>query len=187
MDDTEAALAPLRTLGDPVVDLLAERPYIQQQSYLDATEPKGDHYYWKTEFAAELSGDLLSTVRDLAAENPIPDGQLVIAHIGGALNERDDDDGAVNNRDARFAYGAAGRWDPDDPNGGAYREWVRTAWDQLRPYSTGGNYINFQTADEDEERIRATYGDNFARLVEIKAQYDPENVFRVNRNIRPNE
>ncbi|WP_129115885.1 FAD-binding oxidoreductase [Halegenticoccus tardaugens] len=184
-DDAEAALEPIRALDDPVMDLLGERPYVQQQSYLDATEPKGDHYYWKTEFAAELSDDLLSTARELAAENPIPDGQIVFAHIGGALNEHSDDDGAVNNRDARFAYGAAGRWAPDDPEGDAYREWVRDAWEELRPYSTGGNYINFQTVDESEERIWATYGDNFARLVEVKEKYDPENVFRVNRNIQP--
>ena len=59
------------------------------------------------------------------------------------------------------------------------------AWQRVRPFSTGGNYINFQTADEDEERVRATYGGNFGRLVEIKALYDPDNLFRANRNIRP--
>lgn len=182
---TDEVIAPIRALGEPVVDLLQERPYTGIQSYLDATQPKGKHYYWKTEFAAELSDDLLSTMRELAAENPIPGGQLLFAHIGGALNERAGDDGAVNNRDARFAYGAAGMWEPDDPDGERYREWVRDAWEQFRPFSTGGNYINFQTADESEERIEATYGDNYDRLGEIKRKYDPENVFRVNRNIAP--
>jgi FAD/FMN-containing dehydrogenase len=186
LDAADAALAPIRTIGDPVVDLLQEQPYTRLQSYLDATQPKGHHYYWKTEFAAQASEELLSTVRDLAAENPIPAGQLVVAHVGGALNERAADDGAVGNRDARFVYGAAGMWEPDDTEGETYREWVGTAGERLRPFSTGGNYINFQTADEDEERVRATYGGNFDRLVEVKTAYDPENVFQVNRNVRPN-
>ena len=76
-------------------------------------------------------------------------------------------------------------WEPDDPNAARFRRWVRDAWQRFRPFSTGGNYINFQTADEDEERIRATYGANFDRLVEVKRRYDPDNLFRVNRNIAP--
>ncbi|WP_227355070.1 FAD-binding oxidoreductase [Haladaptatus salinisoli] len=183
--DTDDVTAPIRALGDPVFDLLGEKPFTQLQSFLDATQPKGKHYYWKTEFTAESSDDFLSTMRDLAAENPVRSGQMIVAHIGGALNEHDRDDGAVGNRDARFAYGAAGMWEPDDPDGERYREWVRDAWERFRRFSTGGNYINFQTADEGEERIEATYGDNYDRLVEIKRKYDPENVFRVNRNIRP--
>jgi FAD/FMN-containing dehydrogenase len=181
----DEALAPIRALADPVVDVLREQPYVQLQSYLDETEPKGHHYYWKTEFAAELSDDLLATVRDLAAECPIPEAQVGFLHLGGALNERDGDDGAVGNRDARFAYAANGVWEPDEPDADAFRQWIREAWERLRPFSTGGNYINFQTADEGDDRIRATYGANFERLVEIKRKYDPDNLFRANRNIRP--
>lgn len=69
----DEVLAPIRALDNPIVDLLAEQPYTQVQSYLDATEPKGAHYYWKTEYLAELSDDLLSTTRDLFAECPIPE------------------------------------------------------------------------------------------------------------------
>jgi FAD/FMN-containing dehydrogenase len=182
--DTDEVLAPIRKLGDPIVDLLQEQPYTQLQSYLDATQPKGKHYYWKTEFAAELSDGFLSTVQELAAECPIPGAQLVVAHIGGVINERDGDDGAVGNRDARFVYGAAGMWEPDEPEAEAYRQWVRDAWGRIRPFSTGGNYVNFQTADDDE-RVRATYGDDFDRVVEVKTTYDPDNAFRSNRNVRP--
>ncbi len=185
LDGVEEALAPVRALGDPVVDLLRERPYTQLQSYLDDTQPKGQHYYWKTEFAVELHDDLLSTIRDLAAECPIPAGQLVIVHVGGSANERDEDDGAVGNREVRYIYGAAGRWEPDAPDAEQFRQWIRDAWTQFRPFSTGGTYINFQTADESDDRVAATYGDNFDRLVEVKTKYDPENVFRSNRNVRP--
>ncbi|MGH3132219.1 MAG: FAD-binding oxidoreductase [Gaiellaceae bacterium] len=179
------ALAPIRALADPVVNLLQEQPYVQMQSYLDETEPKGPHHYWKTEYAAELSGDLLSTARDVFAECPIPGGEIGFLHLGGALNERDEDDGAVGNRDAQFAWGVKGMWSPDEADGDAFRQWIRDAWARLRPFSTGRTYINFQTADEGDERIRETYGSNFERLVEIKERYDPDNLFRVNRNIAP--
>jgi FAD/FMN-containing dehydrogenase len=185
LDDVDEVLAPIRALGDPVMDLLHQQPYTQVQSYLDATEPKGNHYYWKTEYAAELSDDLLGIMRDLFAECPIPGAELGLLHLGGALNERDGDDGAVGNRDARYVWGVNGMWEPDEPNADTFRKWIRNAWKRLRPFSTGGNYINFQTADEDEQRIRATYGANFDRLVKVKRMYDPDNVFRVNRNIRP--
>jgi len=185
LEDVDQVLAPIRALGDPVVDLLHEQPYTELQSYLDATEPKGKHYYWKTEFAAELSDDLLTTWRDLAAECPIPEAEMGLLQLGGALNEHGADDGAVGNRDARFACGAIGMWEPDEPNEDAFRQWVRDAWVRFRPFSTGGNYINFQTADEGEERIRATYGINYDRLAGVKQKYDPDNLFRSNRNVRP--
>jgi FAD/FMN-containing dehydrogenase len=185
LDDVEGVLEPIRALGDPVVDLLREQPYTQVQSYLDATEPKGNHYYWKTEYLAELSDDLLATTRELFAECPIPDAELGFLHLGGALNEHDEDDGAVGNRDTRYAVGANGMWEPDEPNADTFRQWIREAWKRIRPFSTGGNYINFQTADEDEKRVRATYGVNFDLLIEVKKKYDPNNVFRSNRNIRP--
>ncbi|MQA14510.1 MAG: FAD-binding protein [Pseudonocardiaceae bacterium] len=181
----DEVLAPIRALGDPVVNLLAEQPYTQLQSYMDATEPSGAHYYWKTEYLAELSDDLLSTVRGAFAECPIPQGQLGFLHLGGAIDDHDGDDGAVGNRDARFALGIKGQWDPEEPDADAFRQWIRDAWKRLQPFSTGGNYINFQTDDEDDERIRATYGANYGRLAEVKTTYDPDNVFRSNRNICP--
>jgi FAD/FMN-containing dehydrogenase len=185
LDDVDQVLAPIRALGDPTVDLLQEQPYTQVQSYLDDGEPKGAHYYWKTGYYAELSDDLLSTVRDLFAECPIPEAEVGFLHLGGALNEHDGDDGAVGNRDARFVLGVNGMWGPDEPDADGFRQWVRDAWERVRPFSTGGNYVNFQTADEDEGSVRATYGANYDRLVRVKQRYDPSNLFRANRNVRP--
>jgi FAD/FMN-containing dehydrogenase len=179
----DEVLAPLRSLGEPVVDLLGHRPYTQLQSYLDATEPKGNHYYWKTEFIGTLSDELLATLRETFADCPVPGAEVGLLHIGGALNDHPADDGAVGNRDAQFAVGVTGMWEPGEPDAAAFRQWVRDAWAGLRRFSTGGNYINFQTADEGPERIAATYGANFPRLMEIKAKYDPQNVFRSNRNV----
>ena len=183
--DAETVLAPIRALRDPVVDLLQERSYTELQSYLDGTHPKGMHYYWKTEYLAELSDGLLSALADLYSTCPLPGGELGILHLGGALNERAEDDGAVGNRDARYVLGVLGMWEPDEPNADALQRWILDAWERLRPFSTGRTYINFQSADEGEDRVRASYGTNFDRLVEVKKMYDPDNLFRSNRNIRP--
>jgi FAD/FMN-containing dehydrogenase len=76
-------------------------------------------------------------------------------------------------------------WEPGESGSESYAEWIRGAWARIAPFSTGGNYINFQTADEGDLRIRDTYGANFDRLVAIKRKYDPDNLFRSNRNVRP--
>jgi FAD/FMN-containing dehydrogenase len=181
----EEALAPMRVLGDPLVNLLRPQPYTEVQSYLDAIEPKGRHYYWKSNFLAELSDGMLTAMRELYADRPTQGLQIGVLQLGGALNERAWDDGAIGNRDARYVWGVKGDWGPDEPDPAGNRKWIRAAAERLHPFSTGGNYINFQTADEDETRVRETYGRNFDRLVEIKRRYDPENLFRANRNIRP--
>ena len=178
-------VAPIRALPDPVVDLLQIQPYTQIQSYLNDTEPKGMHYYWKTDYLADLSAAFLSELGAIFAECPIPDADMGVLQLGGALNTRAIDDGAVGNRAARFVVGVKGMWRPDERNADAYCQWVRDAGQRLRPYSTGATYINFQTADEDESRIQATYGTNLPRLQAVKNRYDPQNLFRVNRNIRP--
>jgi FAD/FMN-containing dehydrogenase len=185
LNHVDAVLAPIRALGGPVVDLLQEQPYVQLQSYLDVTEPKGRHYYWKTGYAAELSDDFLSAMRDLFAECPIPEGDLAFLHLGGALNEHDEDDGAVGNRHARFVWGVKGLWAPGEPNADAFRQWIRDAWKRIRPSATGGNYINFQMADDGPAQTAEAYGRNYERLQRVKADYDPDNLFRVNRNIPP--
>jgi FAD/FMN-containing dehydrogenase len=183
--EVDQAMAPIRALGDPVVELLATQPYTQVQSYMDDTEPKGLHYYWKTEFLAGLDDRLLAELRELFATCPVPEAELGLLHLGGALNERPADDGAVGNRDARYVLGVNGMWAPDELDADRFRRWVRDTWARLRPFSTGATYVNFQTADEDDERVRATYGANWDRLVEVKRRYDPANLFRSNRNVRP--
>lgn len=185
MADVDRVMAPIRALGQPVVDLLGEQPYTEVQSYLDVTEPKGVDYYWKTEYLTRLDDGFLTALQDLFATCPCPDAELGILHLEGALNERADDDGAVGNRDVHYVLGVNGMWPPGDPQGEAFRRWVRDAWEQLRPFTAGRTYINFQTADEDQARIRATYGANYDRLVQVKRAYDPANLFRTNRNVVP--
>ncbi len=99
--------------------------------------------------------------------SPDPHAQIGTLHVAGALNERPDDDGAVGNRHARWVCGLIGAWEPDDGRDAENQAWIRDSWERLEPF-TSGNYINFQTADESEDRIRASYGENYERLLELK-------------------
>ena len=111
--------------------------------------------------------------RDLFADCPIPGGELGFLHLGGALNEHDEDDGAIGNRDARYMHGANGMWEPDEPNADAFQQWIRDAWTRLRPFSTGRTYINFQTADEGTTASARPTVSNFERLVEDQDRVRP--------------
>jgi hypothetical protein len=110
---------------------------------------------------------------------------MVLFQMDGALNEHPEDDGAVGNREAEFACVIQAMWSPDSGAGDANRDWVRNAWQAVQPFSTGGNYVNFQTEDEADQRTVQSYRGNYERLESVKARYDPSNLFRVNRNIRP--
>ena len=91
----------------------------------------------------------------------------------------------MGNRDVEYILLASASWHPDDSSGPRHIGWARSAWESLRPYSAGGNYVNAHNADEEEERTLETYRGSYARLARAKALYDKDNVFRVNRNISP--
>ena len=178
-------LQPLRALGDPLADLIMAKDYAVQQTLLDATMPRGNHYYWKSEFVPALSDELMDAYHAQFADLKAPANQMVLFHIAGALSEHPEDDGAIGNREAAFACVIQSMWTPDSGAADANKEWVRRAWEAIRPFSTGGNYVNFQTADEPEERTAESYRSNLDHLRQIKGRYDPTNLFRVNRNIQP--
>jgi FAD/FMN-containing dehydrogenase len=181
----ERDLEPLRRCGKPIADQLVQKPYAAQQMMLDATQPKGLHYYWKSEYLPGLSAAARETFLKYGARIPTAQSQIILFQVGGALGERPADDGAVGNRDAQFVFSAAGCWLPDDPNAQAHPHWVRDAWQAMKPHATGGVYVNFLTEEEGEDRVRAAYGANFARLSAVKGQYDPDNLFRSNKNVLP--
>jgi FAD/FMN-containing dehydrogenase len=185
LEGAQADLAPIKSHAQPLADLVQVRDYVGQQSLLDATQPKGMHFYWKSEFLHGLSDELFGAYNAQFVDLKAPANQMVLFHIAGALNEHPEDDGAMGNREAAFACVIQSMWRPDDPVGDANRAWVRGAWEAIKPFSTGGNYVNFQTAEESDERTVESYRDNYQRLESVKATYDPTNLFRVNRNIRP--
>jgi hypothetical protein len=109
---------------------------------------------------------------------------VILFQIGGALNPIQEDESSVGNRDARYVLNIAGSWEQASDDR-ANIEWAREAWADMKVFSTGGHYINFLTEDEGPERIKAALGKGLKRLSEVKAKWDPENVFRTNRNITP--
>jgi FAD/FMN-containing dehydrogenase len=182
--EAERAVAPVKALGTPVGDIVQRRPYTSQQSLLDATQPKGRRYYWKSEYVPEITGELLESVRGHAASLPSPHAALLVFPLDGALNGLAADHSPAGNRNARAVLNIAAAWErPEDD--AANIEWARAAWRDLRRFSTGGTYVNFLTEEEGIDRIRAAYGDNYARLARVKAAWDPGNVFSMNKNIAP--
>jgi FAD/FMN-containing dehydrogenase len=182
--NAEADLAPVRALGNPIVDLLGPKPYVAVQSMLNAMEPKWLHRYWKAEFFPGLSSEFLDAFRESGLRVTSPLSQSVLFHLAGALNDHEDDDGAVGNRDAHYIGGFNATWPPGAPSD-PHVAWARAGWERIRPFSTGGTYVNFQLAEDDSTRTAAAYGKNYRRLQRVKADYDPDNLFRVNRNIPP--
>jgi hypothetical protein len=185
LEQAKRDLAPLKGFGKPIADVIVEKSYVDQQRMLDATQPKGLHYYWKSEYVPALSNDLLAVARARFQELQSPMSQLVFFHLAGSIASRQAADGAVGNRDAGFVCNIMGAWTAGDTKGADYQKWVRGTWEAVRPFSTGGAYVNFQSADEGDDRVRAAYGKNYDRLVQVKQKYDSENLFRVNRNISP--
>ncbi len=180
----EKLVAPIKSFGNPIGDVLVRRPYAQMQSLLDATQPKGRHYYWKSEYLSHIEPALCEKVIEHAARIRSPHSAVILFQIEGALNELKEEHSPVGNREARYVLNIAGSWEATEGDE-ANVEWAREAWDDMKTFSTGGTYINFLTQDEGPERIEAALGPGLQRLAEIKARWDPENVFRTNRNIKP--
>ncbi len=180
----EKAVAPIKSFGKPIGDVLVRRPYVQLQSLLDATQPNGRRYYWKSEYLPEIEPALCEKFIKSAAKIPSPHSAAILFQLDGALNHQRNDHSAVGNRDARYVVNLASSWENREDDA-VNIEWARAAWTDMKPFSTGGTYINFLTEDEGPERIEAALSSSYQRLVEIKTKWDPQNVFRTNRNIKP--
>ena len=149
--DAEQAIAPIRALGDPIFDLLREQPYTSCSPTSTTPSRRAGTTTGAPSTWPSSATSCWSAARALARECPIPDAELGFLHVGGALNERAADDGAVGNRDARYAWGVDRHVGAGRPGGDATAAWVRDAGERVRPFSTGGNYVNFQTADEGDD------------------------------------
>jgi FAD/FMN-containing dehydrogenase len=180
----EQLVAPIKAFGQPVGDVLLRRPYVQMQALLDATQPKGRRYYWKSEYLAQIEPEMLEVYREHAALMPSPLSNIILFQIGGELNGHADDYSPVGNRTARYVLNITASWEREQEDQ-VHIAWARQAWSALQRFSTGGTYINFLTVDEGPERTKAALGQAMARLSEVKARWDPNNMFRVNKNIQP--
>jgi FAD/FMN-containing dehydrogenase len=184
LEEGERLVAPLKKIGGAVGDLLQRRTYVSQQALLDATQPKGRRYYWKSDYLPGHPPDLLPAFIEHGRRITSPHTALALFALDGALQGFPADHTPMGNRDAKSVFNATAAWDkPEDDQ--AQVAWARAAWDGLRRFSTGGAYINFQTEDEGNDRMQAAYGPHYQRLVEVKRKWDPTNLFRVNKNISP--
>jgi FAD/FMN-containing dehydrogenase len=184
VEEGEARVAPIKSHGAPVGDIVQRRPYVTQQSILDATQPKGRRYYWKSEYLSGFDAELLEKAAAHAERMVSAHSAIIVFPIDGAISRLPEDHSAVGNRDARAVLNIAAAWEsPADDD--ANIEWAREGWRDMRGFSTGGVYVNFQTEDEGADRVLAAYGDNYDRLVEVKSRWDPQNFFRTNKNIAP--
>jgi FAD/FMN-containing dehydrogenase len=184
LDTGEKAVAPIKSYGKPLGDVLVRRPYAQLQSMLDATQPNGRRYYWKSEYLPGIAPAMDEKLIEHAAKIPSPHSAVILFQLEGALNTLPEDHSPVGNRDARYVLNIGGSWDNKEDDR-LNVQWAKDTWNDLKSFSTGGNYINFLTEDEGPERVEAALGNGLKRLAEIKAKWDPENVFRTNRNIKP--
>jgi FAD/FMN-containing dehydrogenase len=178
----EVVFKPIRSFKAPALDLVGPIPHPVLQSLHDGLYPPGMQWYWKADFVRMLPDEAIAHHLKYAATMPSAQSTMHLYPINGAAGRVKRGATAWWHRDALWAEVIVGV-DPDPANKDKISTWAKKYWSALHPYSTGGAYINFMM-EEGEDRIRATYGKNYARLAKIKKLYDPANLFRVNQNIK---
>jgi FAD/FMN-containing dehydrogenase len=182
--DAAEALAPARELAPPLLDGVQPMPFPALQSAFDALYEPGHQWYWRADFVKEIPDEAVERHVEHGSELPTMLSTMHLYPIDGAASRIGNTDTPWAYRDARWAQVIVGV-DPDPAKADELRSWTVDYWDALHPHSAGGGYVNFLGEGEGQDRVRATYGDNYDRLARVKAQYDPENLFRVNQNIEP--
>jgi len=181
--DADAVFKPVREFGPPLMHGVQPMPFTALQSAFDALYPPGHQWYWRADFVNELSDAAIAEHARFGAELPTPQSTMHLYPIDGAAHRAKPADTPFSYRDANWAEVMVGV-SPDAKDAPKISAWTKGYWDALHPYSAGGAYVNMMM-EEGDERIRASYRGNYDRLVQVKRKYDPDNLFRVNQNIRP--
>jgi FAD/FMN-containing dehydrogenase len=182
-NEADEAFAPVRDLK-PDLDGIQPMPLPVINSAFDALYPPGDQWYWRTHLVKEIPDAAIEQHLHFAANLPTPKSTMHMYPVDAAASRVEGGDTAWPNREARWTQVMVGV-DPDRAKKDELREWTVAYWEALHPYVAGGSYVNMMMDEGGEERVRAAYGANYERLAQIKAKYDPDNVFHVNQNIRP--
>lgn len=183
LSEAEQAIRPIREVAPVALDLAGPIPYPALNSMFDDLLPHGLHHYWKADFVEELTDEAITLHAQHGPEVPNVYSLMHLYPLDGAVQDVAADATAFNHRNVKFVHIIAGI-DSDGANLPDQREWVRDYWCALHPHSSEAAYVNF-LMDEGEDRIRATYGDNYDRLAAIKGRWDPTNLFHINQNIAP--
>ena len=180
---TEQALTPMRTVGQPIFDHVGPVPFPAVQSFFDGLFVPGLQWYWRADNFTELSDQAIARHVEHGSKISTLLSTMHLYPVDGAAGRVGRNETAYSFREAKFAEVIVGV-DPDPANAEKITTWCKESWDALHPYSAGGAYVNFMM-DEGPDRIQAAFRDNYGRLAGIKKKYDPTNFFRVNQNIRP--
>jgi FAD binding domain/Berberine and berberine like len=176
-------LAPILAVGTPVLHGVQPMPLAVLNSAFDGLYGPGDQWYWRADFIKEIPDAAVELHSEWGLKLPTPKSAMHMYPIDGAAHDVGPGDTAWGYRDANWGSVFVGV-DPDPATKDVLREWSVGYQEALHPYSAGGAYVNMMM-DEGQERVKASYGDNYERLAKVKATYDPDNVFRVNQNIQP--
>lgn len=182
-EDAQAAMAPFRDAAEPLFEMVGQMPYPALQSMFDPIYPPGLQWYWKGDFCKTIPDEAIAEHVNHAATLPTPGSTCHIYPIDGAAHRVGPHDTAFSYRDASYSQVFVGV-DPGPANMKGAIAWARDYWKALHRYSAGGAYVNFMM-EEGQDRVRATYRDNYDALASIKRKYDPDNFFRMNQNILP--
>jgi len=182
-EEAEQAMAPMLSVGTPLMHGVQRMPLPALNSAFDELYSPGDQWYWRADFMNEIPDDAIAQNEEWNQNMPTWKSGSHMYPIDGAGHDVGKDETPWAYRDTRWSQVIVGV-DPDPANAGAVRDWTVDYWEAVHPFSAGGAYVNFMM-DEGQDRVQATYGDNYDRLTKVKAEYDPENVFRVNQNIVP--
>ena len=181
-DEESAELREARAFGKPLIDGIAPMPMPVWNTAFDALFPAGDQWYWRGDNIAEVPDAAIDVHAEWAAKLPTWKSLMHLYAVDGAASRVGNDETAWGYRDAKWSQVIAGV-DPDPAGAQAITEWTRGYSDALKPYALAGGYSNF--AMDEPDRVKGMFGANYDRLAGIKAKYDPNNVFRVNQNIKP--
>lgn len=182
MKDAKEIFKPILE-KNPLFEHMGEMPYPAIQTLFDGLFPPGLQWYWRADFFNELGPEIRKQHLKFGSEIPTPLSQMHLYPISGAASRVGAKETPWAYRDAKYAGVIVGV-DPDPANRNKITDWCKDYWDALHPYSSGGAYSNFMM-DEGQERVKACYKHNYKRLSQIKKQYDPKNLFRINQNIKP--
>ena len=179
----ERVVAPIKQFGPPVLDVIGPMPYLAQQSLIEAAMPPHVLNYWKAEFLRDVSDDVIEVAVDAFGRVPSPMSSILFFPIRGAASRVAPDATAFPHR-AGYHMGIYSLW-TDPAQNDANIAWVRETWSRIQPFAAGGVYVNELGEDDGADRVRMAYGLNYDRLQQIKAKYDPENLFCQTANIAP--
>jgi FAD/FMN-containing dehydrogenase len=182
-NDADAAFAEPRAQPDVLLDGVQPMPLPMLQSAFDGLYPAGDQWYWRADFVKEIPDEAIERHVEFAEKLPSWKSTMHMYPIDAAAQRLGPTDTPWGYRDANWGMVMVGV-DPDPANADALRTWTVDYFDAVHPYSAGGAYVNMMM-EEGQERVQASYGENYARLAKVKGHYDPDNVFHVNQNLRP--